>query len=301
MTIEYPDTMQEFADRFRTESDCYEYLCTVRWGDNWLCPKCSHDKLWKYPEGQIYRCEKCKKDIRVTVGTKFQDSHLPLRTWFYSMWLLVAQKQGISALGLGRAVGIKRKKTTWSLLKTIRESMSQEGKERLTGVVEIDEVFVGGIQKGKRGRGAAGKVMVLVAVEDMGVSKESKNKKAKIGRIRMQVIPDAKSATLLKHIQSMVKEGSTIQTDELKSYPMLAEHNYKHKAIKKEPVKDSTPLVHRTASLVKRWLLGTYQGGVHLENMQSYLDEYVFRFNRRMSASRGKLFYRLTQTMVGAK
>ena len=301
MAAEYPDTIQEFADWFRTDSDCYEYLANIRWGENWTCPKCKHGKLWQCKGGQRYRCEKCKKDIRVTVGTPFQDSHIPLKTWFYTLWFMVSQKNGISALGLSREIGIKRQKTAWELLQTIRKSMSQKDKDRLTGTVEVDEVFLGGVQKGPRGRGADGKVMVLVAVEDMGIAPDSKNQKAKIGRIRMQVIKDATSPVLLKSIQEMIESDSIVQTDELTSYPMLTKNGYRHKPVKKEPTKDSTPLVHRVASLVKRWLLGTHQGGVHLVNMQSYLDEYVFRFNRRTSLSRGKLFYRLTQAMLGTK
>lgn len=301
MEENYPKTIQEFAEMFRSDADCYAYLAKVRWGENWACPNCKHAKLWQCKNGQRFRCAKCSKDIRVAVGTTFQDSHIPLKTWFYALWLLVFQKQGISALGLGRAVGIKRKQTSWELLMTVRQSMNQTGKDKLKGMVEVDEVFVGGIHKGKRGRGAEGKVMVLVAVEDSGVAKESKNKKAKIGRIRMQIIPDAKSETLLKFLETMVEKGSVLQTDELKSYPVLKEHGYKHKPIRKEPLKDSTPLVHRTASLLKRWLLGTHQGGVHLENMQSYLDEYVFRFNRRTSLSRGKLFLRLLQAVTSGK
>ena len=203
---------------------------------------------------------------------------------------MVSQKGEIPALGLSREIGINRQKTGWNLLKIIRTSMSQTGREKLKGVVEIDEVFIGGVYKGIRGRGALGKVMVLVAVEDKG--------KPKIGRVRMCIIEDATSATLLKAIQSMVEEGSTIHTDEFRSYEMVSKHNYKHEAIKKEESKDNTPLVHRVASLLKRCLLGTHQGGVHLNNLQSYLDEYVFRFNRRTSFSRGKLFYRLVQEMM---
>lgn len=180
--------------------------------------------------------------------------------------------------------------TGWNLLKIIRRSMSQIGREKLKGVVEIDEVFIGGIYKGIRGRGALGKAMVLVAAEDKGWHK--------IGRVRICIIEDATSTTLLKAIQNMVEEGSTIHTDEFRSYEMLSKHNYKHEAIKKEESKDNTPLVHRVASLLKRWLLGTHQGGVHLNNLQPYLDEYVFRFNRRTSTSRGKLFYRLIHEML---
>jgi transposase-like protein len=207
----------------------------------------------------------------------------------------MSQKQGVSTLGLARLLGIKRQKTGWKLLTTIRGSMTQKGRAKLSGVVEIDETFVGGIHPGKRGRGALGKALVLVAVED--------TEKPKIGRIRLRVIPDATSTVLLKSIQDMVQVGSTIRTDELKSYEMLVKHGYKHVTIKKDLSRnvDSTPLVHRIASLLKRWILGTHQGGIHLENLQSYLDEFVFRFNRRTSTSRGKLFYRLVQAMLGVK
>lgn len=294
MKEEYPETMQEFAGKFRSEADCYEYLVKVRW-KVLLCPYCKHDKLWKYNIGKVYRCNNCKKDVRVTAGTVFHGSHLPLLTWFYALWLMVSQKQGVSALGMSRSLGIKRQKTGWELLSTIRSSMSQKGKEKLSGLVEVDETFVGGIHKGKRGRGALGKALVLVAVEDKG--------KPKIGRIRMQIIEDATSINVLKSIEDMIEKGSAIRTDELKSYEMLVKHDYKHVVIKKDLSKeiDSTPPVHRMASLLKRWILGTHQGGIHLENLQSYLDEFVFIFNRRTSTSRGKLFYRLIQGMLGVK
>lgn len=294
MTDQYPETMQEFAHMFKTETNCYDYLVHVRW-PHLLCPYCKHTKLWKYSIGKVYRCGLCKKDVRVTAGTLFQDSHLSLLAWFYAIWLMISQKNGVSALGVSKLLGIKRQKTGWKLLSTIRSSMSQKGKDKLSGIVEIDETFVGGVHKGKRGRGAAGKALVLIAVEDKG--------KPSIGRIRMQIIEDATSKNLLKAIEDMVEKNSVIQTDELKSYEMLEKHGYKHVIIKKDLSKqiDSTPLVHRIASLLKRWILGTHQGGIHLENLQSYLDEYVFRFNRRTSLSRGKLFYRVIQGMLALK
>ena len=290
MNVDYPETIQEFVEVFKTDKECYEYLIKIRWPKGFVCPKCNSIKHTKHTRDMTYRCSTCLKETTVTSGTIFHNRHLLLRTWFFAVWFMVSQKGGISALGLSREIGIKRQMTGWNLLKIIRKSMSQIGREKLKGVVEIDEVFIGGVYKGIRGRGALGKAMVLVAVEDRG--------KPKIGKVRMCIIEDATSATLLKAIQSMVEEGSTIHTDEFKSYAMLSKHNYKHEAIKKEESKDNTPLVHRVASLLKRWLLGTHQGGVHLNNLQSYLDEYVFRFNRRTSASRGKLFYRLIQEMM---
>lgn len=295
MKKEYPESIQEFSGKFKEEQDCYDYLMVIKFPEGFKCSVCKNDRYWKYKNPSIIRCTSCKVSYRVTAGTSFDNRHLPLRTWLYALWFMVSQKSGISALGLGREIGIERQKTTWKLLALIRKSMTQVGKDKLAGTVEIDEVFVGGVHKGKTGRGALGKELVLVAVEDKG--------KKGYGRIRMQIIQDATSATLLEAIQTMVEVGSSIRTDEFRSYDMLTKHNYKHIKVPKNSAigEDPTPLVHRIASLLKRWLLGTHQGGIHLENLQSYLDEYVFRFNRRTSHSRGKLFYRLVQAMLGVK
>lgn len=202
----------------------------------------------------------------------------------------------MSALGLSRAIGIKRQKTGWYLLKRIRTAMVRVGRERLTGDVEVDEVFLGGVKPGKRGRGALGKILILVAVED---------KKPKgIGRIRIEIIENASASMLRTAIKKMVEPKSTIETDEWKGYTPSALEGYTHVVTERhtlEPGEDPTPLVHRIASLLKRWLLGTHQGGVHQETIGPYLDEFVFRFNRRTSRSRGKLFYRLVQNMTQAK
>jgi transposase-like protein/ribosomal protein L37AE/L43A len=284
--------MQEFMDRFSTDEKCRQYLIDVRWADGFKCPKCLHNKVWYHSRG-ILRCSTCSHDVSVTAGTIFQDRHLSLRLWFQAVWLVVSQKNGVSALGLSRALGIKRQKTGWQLLRKIRTAMVRVGRERLSGTVEVDEVFVGGVKPGKRGRGALGKVLALVAVEDKG--------KAGIGRIRIEIILDASASTLKSAIGKMVEPGSTIRTDEWKGYTAVALHGYKHTIIEKkslEPGEDPTPLVHRIASLLKRWLLGTHQGGVRLTHIRSYLDEFIFRFNRRTSHSRGKLFFRLIQGMI---
>lgn len=288
----YPKNMSEFMENFRTEEQCRKYLISLLYPKGLACEKCQSKDVWKLKKG-IWRCKKCRKDISITAGTAFQDTHIPLHIWFQAVWLVVSQKNGISALGLAHALGIKREMTVWQLLKKIRSNMIRTSTDLLTGTVEIDEVFIGGIKKGVRGRGAQGKVLVLVAVED----KDGKE----IGRIRIVTIPDAKAETLLKTIQTIVAKGSTIRTDQHPSYPSIEKYGYKHTPIKNvcyELGEDTTPLVHRVSALLKRWLLGTHQGGVHLVNMQNYVDEYVFRFNRRTSKSRGKLFYRLIQNMV---
>lgn len=291
MGLEYPETMQEFMDQFSTEEACRQYLFDVRWSEGFKCPKCLHTKVWWHKRGTL-RCIKCHRDISVTAGTVFQGRHLPLRLWFQALWSVISQKNGISALGLSRSLGISEK-TGWKLLGKIRTAMVRTGRERLSGLVEVDEVFLGGVKPGKRGRGALGKILVLVAVEDKG--------KTGIGRIRIEIIVDASAMALRQAIGKMVEPGSTVRTDEWKGYTPGALQGYEHTVMRRqslEPGEDPTPLVHRIASLLKRWMLGTHHGRVEETHLDSYLNEFVFRFNRRRSASRGKLFLRLIQGMV---
>lgn len=291
----YPESMQDFMERFSTEEACRQYLFDVRWSDGFKCPHCAHDSSWKLGRG-ILKCKKCLRDISLTAGTVFHNRHLPLRLWFQAVWLAVSQKNGVSALGLSRSLGIKNQKTGWNLLRIIRRGMVRSGRELLNGLVEVDEVFLGGVKPGKRGRGASGKLLILVAIED--------KEKAGIGRIRMEIIPDASAATLKTAIAKMVEPGSTIRTEQWKGYTPEALKGYEHVIIKKqslEPGEDPTPLVHRIASLLKRWLLGTHQGGVRQTHIRAYMDEFIFRFNRRKSGKRGMLFYRLIQGMLQAK
>lgn len=284
--------MQDFIDRFGTEEACRRYVADVRWNGTPTCTHCKATTLWNVRRG-VMKCKACRRDISITAGTAFGDSRIPLRLWFQAIWLVVSQKNGSSALGVSRVLGIARQKTGWYLLRRIRAAMVRAGRERLSGLVEVDEVFLGGVRPGKRGRGASGKVLALVAVEDKG--------KKGIGRIRIMVIQDASALSLRKAIEAMVEPDSTIRTDEWAGYPSITKHGYRHIAVKGNasvPGEDPTPLVHRIASLLKRWLLGTHQGGVSQSHVISYLEEFVFRFNRRTSRSRGKLFYRLVQNMV---
>lgn len=287
--------MREFFEQFPNEQACRDYVALIRWGDSFACPVCGSSKAWIVSRG-LFRCGQCRRDISVKTGTAFEDSRVSLHTWFQAIWCVVAQKNGVSALGLSRMLGMKREMTAWQLLRKIRGAMVRPGRDRLSGLVEVDEVFLGGVKPGKRGRGALGKVLVLVAVED--------KEKVGIGRIRIEIITDATAVSLRRAVRAMVELGSTIRTDEWKGYTATALHGYHHTIMKRqslEPGEDPTPLVHRIASLLKRWLLGTHQGGVRPSHIGAYLDEFVFRFNRRTSRSRGKLFYRLLQNLARVK
>lgn len=223
----------------------------------------------------------------VTAGTIFQDSHMSLRLWFRAIWWFTNQKSGISALGMQRALGIGSYRTAWTCLHKLRRAMIRPNRELLAGTVEVDETLVGGRRKGSPGRTVGAKAVVLVAVE---------RRKSGAGRVRFKQIPFASGERMVQFVKQSVAPGSTICTDGLPAYiGVLEPHGYIH-----EPGSgsDVLPHLHRVSALLKRWLLGIYQGRVSREQLDHYLDEYAFRFNRRMSASRGKLFYRLVQQAV---
>lgn len=282
---QYPADMTEFMDMFPDESSCLEYLSSVRWPDGYVCRRCGGHEAWKMSSG-LYRCEKCRYAGSVTAGTLFQDTRKPLRLWFQAIWYVVNQKNGVSALGVQQALGLGSYHTAWEWLHKLRRAMVRSGRDRLAGIVEMDETMIGGLHEGRLGRGDARKALVLVAAEKTEDG---------IGRVRLAVIPDASGATLSKLTLQMVDPGSTIQTDGWRGYNVLSSNGYIHKPCvhKNAPDKDATPTAHLVASLLKRWLLGTHQGAVSHEHLPYYLDEFTFRFNRRTSRSRGKLFYRL--------
>lgn len=284
----------EFEKRFNTEKACHEYLYSIRWLGGFRCPRCNNEKAWLTAR-RLYHCAECGHETSVTAGTIFQDTRQPLRIWFQLIWYVVNQKNGVSALGLKQAIGLRRYETTWLLLHKLRSAMVRPGRERLSGTVEVDETFIGGKKHGKRGRGASGKSLVLIAVEDKG--------KEGFGRIRLKRIPDASAKNLTFAIRESIEPGSSIRTDEWKGYKGLSYEGYDH--IEEHQSGDVgenlLPMAHRVASLLKRWLQGTHQGAVSHKHLDYYLDEFTFRFNRRSSQFRGKLFYRLIQQAVATE
>lgn len=282
---EYPETIIQFREMFAAEQACREYVARLRWPDGFVCPACQGTGVWKMQRG-IYWCRNCHYQASLTAGTLFNDTHKPLRLWFEAMWYVVNQKSGVSALGLQRVLGLGSYHTAWNWLHKLRRAMVRPGRDRLSGVVEVDEIFIGGERPGKRGRGAAGKTLVVVAAE-----KAEKG----IGRIRLRRVNDAAGESLEPAVWEMVEPGSIVRTDGWRGYNGLTELGYEHQVVRKGPgLGDNLlPLANRVASLLQRWLLGTHQGAVQHSHLEYYLDEYTFRFNRRTSKSRGLLFYRL--------
>lgn len=290
---DYPKTLLEFEDRFNTEWSCREYLFNLRWPEGFCCPECGCKKAWPISKIFVYECAHCGFQVSVIAGTIFQDTKKPLRLWFRAIWHVTSQKYGTNALGLQRILGLGSYHTAWTWLHKLRCVMVRPGRERLSGIVDLDETYLGGIKTGKRGRGAEGKTLIFVAVE-------SKNNR--LGRIRLKRIPDASAQSLEPAIKESVEPGSSINTDGWKAYSGTSQIGYIHRIVRSsdEIGTNLLPTVNRVVSLLKRWLLGTYQGRVEPFYLDYYLDEFTFRFNRRTSGSRGKLFYRLLQQAVTA-
>ena len=290
---DYPRALLELERRFSTDAACREYLEFLRWPDGFICPGCGVGKAWAMKDG-LWLCRGCRRQVSVTAGTIFHRTRLPLTLWFRAIWYVTSQKNGTSAMAVQRILGLGSYRTAWTWLHKLRRAMVRPGRDRLSGVVEVDESFVGGEEPGREGRGAVKKTLVAIAAEERGRG---------IGRIRMACIPDATKRSLHRFVKRTIESGSLIHTDGWASYDGLEAHGYRHQAttLKGKP-KDAAvkamPRVHRVASLLKRWILGTHQGAVSAKHLEYYLDEFTFRFNRRTSRSRGKLFYRLLQQAV---
>jgi transposase-like protein len=278
MKEDYPGTLMEMERRFPADQACRGYLFALRWPEGFACPRCGGNSTWPMKRG-LWLCRGCRAQVSVTAGTIFQDSHLPLTTWFRAMWYLASQKNGVSALGLQRALGLGSYRSAWAMLHKLRRAMVRPGRDRLRGRVEVDETYWGGEETG----GPTGRL-----IEGSG-----------LGRVRLRQIPDLSRATLHGFIAQAIEPGSTVCTDGLPAYMELQGYIHDRRVQRRQKLGEHLmPRVHRAVSLLKRWLLGTHQGAVGQAHLDYYLDEFTFRFNRRKSASRGKLFYRLAQQAV---
>jgi transposase-like protein/ribosomal protein L37AE/L43A len=284
-------TYDEFEKRFAREEDCRKYLYELRFPKGYHCPKCGNGKSWEVGE-TLYECSKCGHQASIIAGTIFQDTRKPLRTWFIAIWWITTQKYGASAKGLQQILGLKSYQTAWMWLHKIRTAMVVSGREKLSGTVEMDESYVGGEKSGKRGRGSENKSLIAVAVEVDG---------KKLGRIRLELVKDASKASLHGFIEQNIAAGSEIITDDWSGYSGIETEGYSrtiYSQTKAVSVDELLPHVHLVISLLKRWLLGTHQGAVQEVHLQAYLNEFVFRFNRRTAAQRGLLFYRLLENAM---
>ena len=276
-----------------TTRRAYGYIEGLRWPDEFFCRACGcFGEPWRATRGRLV-CSSCRHQTSVTTGTIFEKTRTPLTTWFEVAWHLTTAKNGMSAQTLSRTLGTSYQ-VAWAMLHRYRVAMVRAEREPLRGEVEVDEAFVGGVDHGgKRGRGTR-KSIVVIAVEV--------ERPKGFGRVRMRHVPDASGTSLMPFVCDVVAPGSLMLTDGWGGYKELPEHGYAHRATvlstSGNPANVSMPGVHRIASLLKRWILGTHHGSIDPDHLQSYLEEFTFRFNRRSSGSCGLVFRRLLEQAV---
>lgn len=306
---DYPGDWNQFHDWFPNDTACEQYLIELRWPEGFVCTRCGESaQPYRLSRGRLM-CRACRYQATVTAGTIFEKTRTPLRSWFAAAWYVTNQKNGVSALGLKRVLGLGSYQTAWSMLHRLRRAMVRPDRERLHGLVEVDDTVLGGPRSRtlhKPARWASRryqveedkfKAIVAIAIEI--------HQPRGFGRVRLCRIADKSETSLLPFIRREIEPGSIIRSDGSFAYRSLADHGYRHdrKVLlgSGEPAHIALPGVHRIASLLKRWVLGTHQGSIQSHQLDYYLDEYTFRFNRRTSRARGMLFYRLLEQAVITK
>jgi hypothetical protein len=288
--MEYPKDYRDLIKRFGTQDACIDYIASIRWKDGFTCSSCAGHNFWRLKR-LSWICSNCETESRVLAGTLFQDTKLPLTLWFQMIWWFMGQKNGASALSLQQNFGIGSYRTSWSTLKKLRLCTVLPTRSQLTGDVEVDQAFLGGVN---------GKEIILIAAEKRGAGSS---------RIRLKHAKSETAKEVQGFILDAVELGSNIISDRHKSYPTIVEKGYTREAMKKPYSWENVdgdddrllPRVGRVAAHMKRWYLGTYHGGMKITEVQPYLDEFVFRYNRRTSKSRGLVFHRMVEAAVKSK
>lgn len=291
--VDYPKDLSEFDEFFPDEEACGRYLERLRWPEGFVCPSCGEaGEAWRSARGLL--CPGCRRRAYVTAGTILEGTRKPLRLWFIAAWEITGHKYGANAVNVQRMLGVGSYRTAWAWLHKFRRAMVRPGRDRLGEIVEVDETYVGGEEEGARGRYTERKAIVAIAVEV--------HDERRLGRVRLRRIPNVRGEVLRSFVKEAVEPGTSVLTDGWRGYSGLEAMGYDHivtyQGASPYPAHVLMPGVHRVASLLKRWLLGTYQGAVSNEHLNYYLDEFTFRFNRRRSRSRGLLFYRLLEQAV---
>ena len=269
---EPPRSLPEFEARFPDDAACARWLLERRWVDGFRCPACGHVEAWELGRERLtLQCAACERQVSVTAGTVLHGSHLPLRTWFLAAWLVATHKNGMSARQLWRQLGLGSYKSAWLLLRKLRRAMVDPGREPLAGLVEVDETSIPFRAEGepvRPGRSHDGELLVAGAVEIKGRGP---------GRIRLAVIDAYSAVALGAFVAAAVATGSTVVSDGWSGYARLKDVKHDPRVVGDVPAHTVLPWVFANA---KRWALGVYHG-LREKHLQAYLDEFVFRFDRR--------------------
>jgi len=283
---DFPTSIPDFQRRFGTEEACLAYMIQSRWPEGFVCPRCHGTEAYNLSSRGLLECKACRYQASVTSGTVMHKTKQPLTSWFWAAYLVTTVTPGMSAIQFQRQMGLSRYETAFQMLHKLRAAMVKEGRERLRGVVEVDETFVGAQSHGgKTGRGAEGKMIVVGAVE----VREGRTKSGRVfhhaGRVRLRVVPKATSEVLIGFLRESVEEGTIVRTDGYRGYLGVQQAGYDHRPevapTPRAAAEEVFPHIHRVFSNLKAWLIGTHHGAVRLQHLQAYLNEFTFRFNRR--------------------
>jgi predicted RNA-binding Zn-ribbon protein involved in translation (DUF1610 family) len=307
-TLGFPTSLPQFQKFFPDDTACAKYLEAVKWPEGFVCPTCGQQgepfRLPKKSAAVVLRCRACRKDASLTAGTVMQSSHTALSTWFWAAYLMTTQTPGISSVQFQRQLGLTRNETAFTMLHKLRAGMVRPDRDKIGDewAVEIDECYIGGATRGE-GKGVHHKTMVVAAVEvrtkkppeDPFERKQWMQGPAKkriyAGRLRLQVVPDRRMDILTGFAQENIAPKAMILSDGWQGYNELMKLGYKHKAVvmdgDPQNAEDHLPMIHRIISNLKTWILGTHHGRIEPQHLQAYLNEYVFRFNRRFHPMTG--------------
>jgi hypothetical protein len=265
----------DFQDRFATEAACLDYLAVCRWPEGFVCPSCGGRRAWVLDRRHLWECGDCGAQTSVTAGTVMHGTRTPLRVWFWAAYLVATHHPGISAKQLQRQLGLSRYETAWLILQKLRRAMVAPERRPLRTEVEIDEFFLGGLEEGRRGGRQHGeKALCGIAIEVRGAGS---------GRLRLGVLKDASGRSLGSFTKATTAKGAIVHTDGWKGYNGLAGLGFEHRRRPKAsvaPGEQLLPRAHRAISNLKAWMHGTHRS-VSEEHLPVYLDEFVFRHNRR--------------------
>jgi transposase-like protein len=298
LPTDLPGDLPSFLERFGTDAQCREYLFRARWPEGFRCAGCGHDRAWAHKARLIDECAACGKQHSLLAGTIFEQTKTGLARWFLAIYLVTSSKGGISAMALKRQMGFGSYQTAWTWLHKIRRAMVRPDREPLNQRVEADETYVGGPRPGKPGRGAGGKSKVAGAVE----SGRGQARGRRLGRLRLAVVPDVSARSLEGFLGQNVARPASIVTDGWSGYSSLDAAGYTHEPLNLRATWGDAalrlPAIHLVFGLAKRWLLGTHHGAVGKKHLGAYLDEFVFRFNRRTAKNLSHRFARVIEHAV---
>ena len=286
---EFPKTLPEFEAAFPDDEACRRFLIEVRWGGQPRCVRCGCSDVWGLSNGR-FECPACGYQTSVTAGTPLHGTRKPLRLWFRAIWEMVARKNGISAKDLQRLMGFGSYRTAWVWLHKLRRCMVRPARERLDGTIQIDDAYVGGLDR-RPGRPNGNKAVLLVATEPGG-------------RVRLEHAPNLTGLTINQFARRNLSEAARVTSDGYRSYSAKSLGGRAHaphlQKRKRHLPADPLQQAHFAVSLVKRWLIGTHHGAVREKHLQAYLDEFEFRYNRRKTNGTGRLVARLLHILVNS-